>query len=54
LSSRYLIVGSAARIRESSFDLAVLDGDVEVDAHEDALALRIEIPDGHLFHVLSL
>ncbi len=31
-------------------DPAVLDGDVEVDPHEDALALRIEVTDGELVH----
>ena len=35
-------------------DLAVLDRDVEVDANEDALALRIEVSDGLLFQVFGL
>ena len=35
-------------------DLAVLDWDIEIDAHEHAFALRIEIPDGLLFHVWFL
>ena len=33
---------------------AVLDGHVEVDPHEDALALRIEVTDGELVHVRGL
>ena len=31
---------------------AILDGDVEVDTHQDAFALRVEVPDGELFHVV--
>ena len=31
-------------------DLAVLDGHVEVDADQDALALRVEVADGELVH----
>ncbi len=32
-------------------DLAVLEGNVEVDADEDALACRVQVPDGELVHL---
>ena len=43
--------GADARV---VLDLAILDGDVEIDAHDNAFALRIEIPDGLLLHVWFL
>ena len=48
---RYRIVGSAARMRESSVTLPSSQRDVEVDAHEDALARGVEVPDGELVHL---
>ena len=45
-----VMVGIAARMRESSRDLAVLERDVEVDADEDALAGDVGVADRELVH----
>ena len=43
-------MGSAARIAGVVGDPAVLERDVEVDAHEHALSRRVEVADGELVH----
>ena len=53
-SSRYLMVGMRGADARVVLDLAVLDRDVEVDAHEHSSCPRLEVADGELFHGCSL
>ena len=48
-----MIVGIDARIAGVVGDLAVRERDVEVDAHEDALARGVEVADGQLVHAFA-
>ncbi len=47
------MVGMVSRIRVSSVICAVFEGDVEVDADEDALVGEVEVADGQLGHSIS-
>ena len=53
-SSRFAIVGIDGPDPRVVADPAVLDGHVEVDAHEHALARGIEVADGELVHGSSV